>query len=81
MREIKEPAIRVRAQVIADARREQIEYIGEHSFSIHVREPAERNEANDRVRHLIAHHYTVPLKSVQLLTGHRGKKKSFSVVL
>ena len=78
---LNDEAIRVRAVVTVDARREGVEYIGEHSFSIRVREPAARNEANDRIRELIAHHYTVPLTAVQLLTGHRGKKKSFSVVL
>lgn len=49
------------------------------TYSIAVREPAERNLANDRVREVLAEELGVPVKRIQIISGHRSPKKIFSV--
>lgn len=64
--------------VTPGAKRELIKEEGE-TLHISVREPAERNLANTRVRALIAARLGVPLGSVRILTGHRSRAKMISV--
>lgn len=47
---------------------------------ISVREPAERNLANGRVRALVAARLGVPLGKVRILTGHHSRAKMISVL-
>lgn len=62
----------IRIKVQAGARKETFAQISENVFEIHVREKAERNEANERVRALIARHFKVSMKNVRILSGQRG---------
>ncbi len=62
-----------------DARRERLVEISPTTFQISVKEPAQRNRANQRVRELLAEHFGVTLSSVQILTGARSGKKRFTV--
>lgn len=72
--------MRVRVRVKPDSRREAFEEIEEGVFSIAVKEPAERNEANARVRELLARHFHVPEGKVRMRTGARGGTKTFDVI-
>lgn len=65
--------------VRTDAKKESIERIGDSRFHIAVREPAERNLANGRVRELIALHFKVPVGKVRILGGHRSPSKLLSI--
>lgn len=47
----------------------------EHTFTICVKEPAERNAANKRIRELVAEMYNVAVCKVKILTGHRSSTK------
>ena len=68
----------VRVIVEAGARREKlIDRAGK--LHVSVRERAERNEANTRVRGLLAAHFNVSIEAVRLRTGHRSRKKLFSI--
>ena len=49
-------------------------------FVVHVKEKAEANAANDRVRALIARHYTVPTSSVRIISGHQRGSKVLRVI-
>lgn len=71
--------IRVRVVVAPGARRERIEEVKPNVFSISVREKAERGEANERVRILLARHFHTIPKSVRILSGHRGKNKTLAI--
>lgn len=71
---------RVRVKVAAGARKESIKKRGEHVFEISVKEKAQLNAANDRVRTLVAMYYKVPVKAVRFVTGLRSPTKTFSVV-
>lgn len=50
-------------------------------LDISVREPAEGNHANDRVRELVAERLGAPLGKVRILTGHRARVKMISVTI
>ena len=64
----------------ADARRELFKKMGELHFEISVKEPAERNAANQRVRELLAEHFGVSVSKIRFITGMRGKNKTFDVI-
>lgn len=70
----------VRVKVTPGARRERCEKEKTGCFIIAVKEPAERNAANRRVRELIAMHFKVPIAQVRMKTGARGKTKTFEVI-
>ena len=70
----------VRAKVLAGERKESFRVVKPGVFAVSVKEKAERNAANVRVRDLIAAHLHVPPKSVRLVGGHHLASKTFQVV-
>ena len=71
----------VRVHAYPGAKKERVTPISgkENTFDIMVREPAERNMANTRIRELVALQYHVPLGSVRFITGHRSGTKILSI--
>ncbi len=69
----------IRVSVIAGAKKENVVQKDDTTFHIFVKEPAERNMANTRIREILAIHYGIALGKVQILTGHRSPSKIFSV--
>ena len=63
------------------ARTQTFEKLEEDVFKIAVKEKAERNAANERVCELIARHFGVPVKAVQIRTGQHRKNKSIEVIV
>ena len=61
------------------SKKEKFEKVGEHMFEAYVKEPAQHNLANTRVRELVAKEYTVPVGKVYLQTGHRALKKTLLI--
>lgn len=72
--------MRIRVNVRAGARKERFLRMKSNAFDVQVKEPAERNAANNRVRALIAAHFGVPVGSVRFVAGMRGKNKTFDVI-
>lgn len=70
----------VRVNVKAGARRERFVELMKDSFAIEVREEAERNQANNRVRALIAQHFHAAFKEVTVVSGHKSPKKTIRVI-
>ena len=71
-------------KVFAGAKKEKVEYPydGEGcDLRLFVKEPAQKNMANKRVRELVARQYKIPLADVQLLTGHHSPKKRLRIIL
>ena len=64
--------------VTPGARRESVKERGE-TLSVAVREPAEGNRANTRIRELIALRYRVSVGKVRILTGHHSRSKMVSI--
>ncbi len=69
----------IKAKVTAGVKKEAILRLGEDSFRISVKEPAERNLANKRVMELIAGHFKVPVGKVRLVNGHHSPSKILSI--
>ena len=69
----------IKVRVKAGARRERLERVGD-GFSVSVREPAERNEANTRVREILAHFHKIPLSHVRFISGHHSPSKKFQII-
>lgn len=61
-----------------DAKREKVTRDG-NTFVVSVKEPAERNLANKRIRDIVASELDVPPARARLLKGHRSQKKLFSI--
>jgi uncharacterized protein YggU (UPF0235/DUF167 family) len=69
----------VRVRVKAGARKELFSAVDETLFTIAVREPAEQNRANLRVRTLLAEYFEVTPRQVKLLTGHHAPHKLYEI--
>lgn len=69
----------VRVSVTPGARKERVTKNSDTECTISVREPAERNLANMRVRHVLAEMYGVRLSDVHLVSGHRSPRKIFDI--
>lgn len=65
----------VRVRVTANAKREQVLQHMDGSFTISVKERAEANAANTRVRTIVAERLQVPLQSVQIQSGQQKGSK------
>ncbi len=71
----------VRVNVVADARKESVVRKDDTTFQITVKEPAERNLANKRIREILAEEFKVSVTQVSILTGHRSPSKMCSIEL
>jgi uncharacterized protein YggU (UPF0235/DUF167 family) len=70
----------IRVRVQAGAKNEAITLKKEGWYAVAVREPAERNLANTRVRELLAAELSVPVSAVRLIGGHTSPSKVFSIM-
>ncbi len=69
----------IKVKVAAGVKKELFKALGKDSFSASVREPAERNLANMRVRELVAAHFGVSLGVVKIISGHHSPSKILSI--
>jgi uncharacterized protein YggU (UPF0235/DUF167 family) len=69
----------IRVAVYPSSKRESVEEVGENRLEIKVKEPAERNLANVRVKELLALKYQIEVKQVRLVSGHQNSRKIFSI--
>lgn len=69
----------IRVHVNAGARKERVMKIDETTYQIAVKEPAERNMANTRIREILSEEFNVPVTEVKILTGHRSSSKMLTV--
>ncbi|MAZ56664.1 hypothetical protein CL653_02645 [bacterium] len=69
----------VKVRVYPGAKKEEVREVGENRLEIKVREPAERNLANTRIKELLAERYKEPIKKVRLISGHQSPSKMFSI--
>lgn len=65
--------MQIRVKVFPSSKKERFVKNEDDTFDIYVREPAQNNMANARVRHLIAEHFNVENAIIQ--TGHRTRRK------
>ena len=70
----------IRVHAAAGGKRETVKQESVGVYAISVREPAERNLANIRIRELLAGELKVPLAAVRLINGHHSPTKLFSIL-
>lgn len=70
----------VKVKVFPSSKKEKFVDLTNNTFEIYVREPAQKNLANMRVRELIAEYFTVSAERVIIKTGHRSRKKVLEVL-
>jgi len=69
----------LRVSVAPGAKRELIKEGKDGMLLISVREPAEANRANMRVRELVALRFMLPTSSVRILSGHHSPVKLLTI--
>lgn len=69
----------IKVFVTPGARRETVEEKGE-TLVIAVREPAQGNRANNRVREIVAARVGKPMGKVRIFTGHHSRAKMISII-
>jgi uncharacterized protein YggU (UPF0235/DUF167 family) len=69
----------IKVRTTPKAKKEKIEKVADDYYRMSVKEPAERNLANNRVRRLLATELKVPINQVRQISGHRSKSKVFSI--
>ncbi|MBP9836576.1 MAG: DUF167 domain-containing protein [Candidatus Pacebacteria bacterium] len=69
----------IKVRVVPKAKREQIKRINDQTFELTVKEPAERNLANNRIKEMISEFYGVEPKAVRLVSGHHSGSKILDV--
>lgn len=71
----------IKVKVRAGAKREVVTQKSKESFILEVKEPAERNLANTRVREIMASQFNVSVKNVRIINGHQSPSKMLSINL
>lgn len=69
----------VRVNASPNAKKERITKLSEDKYEIAVREPAERNMANARIKTVLALELGLPEGKLRLISGHQSPHKIFSV--
>ncbi len=62
-------------------RKERVTQTDDNTFEMTIKEPAERNLANKRIKEILAEEFGVPSKSVRIVTGHHSQGKIFDVTV
>lgn len=69
----------LRVHVVPGAKREQVTEGKGGVLNISVREEAEANQANNRVRELVALRLLLPVSKVRILSGHHSPVKLLTI--
>lgn len=69
----------VKVRVVAGMKKEKVVQVDDVTYEMTVKEPAERNLANKRIRMILAEQYNVEEKRVRIVTGHHSQSKIFDV--
>lgn len=69
----------VKVRVRVGAKNEKVTKVKDKGFHIEVREKAEQNLANTRVREIIAQEYNVAIGKIRIIYGHHSPSKIISV--
>ncbi len=62
-----------------NSRKESIEVLPDGSFAIKVNAVPEDGKANLRIIEMLSEHFKIPKSRIDIVSGHKGKKKIFSI--
>lgn len=68
----------IKVRVTTDTKKESFIHKKE-TFFVSVKEPAEQNRANTRVRELVAAHFDILPQQVRIISGHHSPGKILSI--
>jgi uncharacterized protein YggU (UPF0235/DUF167 family) len=71
----------IRVNATPGAKKELVTQVSDDKYEISVREPAERNMANARIKTLVARELGVPESAVRMILGHQSPHKILSVTI
>ncbi len=71
---------KITVQVKPNSRRESVEVQPDGSYLVRVNAPPVEGRANERVLELLAEFLKIPKSRLELVSGHRGKRKVFKRV-
>jgi len=71
----------IKVRVVPSAKKETFVVKTKDHFDISVREEAERNMANTRVREIIARHFKITPGKVRIVSGHHSQSKILDVLV
>ena len=71
----------IKVKVVPGAKREKVSKIKDNTYNICVKELAERNLANNRVREILANEFRVSVNKIKIINGHHSSIKMFSIIL
>lgn len=69
----------IHVKVEPGAKKDEVQQKDETSFLVSTKALAERNQANTRVRQLLATHLDVPIERVRIISGHRTRGKIIEI--
>lgn len=66
----------LRIKVIPRSRKNEVSgELADGTVKVHVTAPPEKGKANEQVCEVLAAHYKVPVRAVQIVTGHGNPRK------
>ncbi len=71
----------IKVKVTAGAKKEDIKKKNKDTYIISVKEPAERNLANNRICQILASLFSISTKQVRIISGHQSPSKILSINL
>lgn len=69
----------IKVRVTVGAKKELVKPISKSSYTIHTKEPAERNLANAKVRELLARELGIEKAKIKIINGHHSPSKLISI--
>lgn len=69
----------IRVEARPNSRKESILQSDEKTYTVSVKEPAEQNMANKRIREMLAEHLEIPIGKIKMISGHRSSRKIFTI--
>lgn len=72
--------MKLSVQVKTNSRKESVEFVSSDSYVVRVNVLPIEGRANERVVELLAEYFNVPKSRVNLIKGHKSKKKIFEIL-
>jgi uncharacterized protein (TIGR00251 family) len=71
--------VKIAVQVKPNSKKESVEQLPDGTYVVRVNVPPIEGRANERTQELLAEFFKKSKTSIQLISGHRSKKKIFSL--
>lgn len=72
--------MKVWVTVKANAKHEKIEQLDQRNLRVSVKEPPREGRANEAVIRLLSQHFSVPQRSIRIISGATAKRKLIEIL-